>query len=98
MIRKVTTFLIIFLFTISLSQSLLTKVHYTGKEKVIVTGKLESTNSIISYVTINGQEYIIKQKRDTARQIMAAMRDAVAAYIAQDLNIAHSVQIISALD
>src|SRR5260221_7122357 len=101
MIRKITTFLVMFLFIISLSllsQSLLAKVYYTGNEKVTVTGKLESINSIISYLTINGQEYIIKQKRDTTKQMMAAMREALAAYIAQDLNIAHSVQIISALD
>lgn len=101
MIKKITIFFVIFLFTISLSlfsTFLLPKVYYTGNEKVIVTGKLESMNSFISYVTINGKEYIIKQKRDTTKQIMAAIRDALAAYIAQDLNVAHSIQIISALD
>jgi hypothetical protein len=84
-----------FLFTVTFS--LFTKMYYTGKENVILTGSFESKNSFISYVNINESPYIVKQKKDATKQI-ALVRDALAAYIAQDLGIAHSVQIISAQD
>ena len=65
-------------------------------EKVTVTGTLESSNSFISYVTIAGQHYVIKQKTNQEKQIIAAMREALASYIAKDLKIAQSVEIIPA--
>ncbi|HLW72984.1 MAG TPA: hypothetical protein VKR54_02965 [Candidatus Babeliales bacterium] len=74
--------------------SLFSTIYYTGDEQVVLMSEFESKNSFISYVTINGYQYIIKQKKNIQKQ-MAAVRDALAAYIAQDLGIAHSVQIIS---
>jgi hypothetical protein len=65
-------------------------------EKVTVTGTLESSNSFISYVTISGQQYVIKQKVNQEKQIIAAMREALASYIAKDLKIAQHVEIIPA--
>jgi len=74
------------------------KIRYTGNEKVVVTGQFESANSFISYVTIDEHEYIIKQKKDSEKQIIAAMREALAAYIARDLKIAQDVRILQATD
>lgn len=70
------------------------KIHYTGNETVILIGGFESKNAFISYVTINGRKYIIKQKKRFNSQLGGA-RDALAAYIAKDLGIAHSVEVIS---
>lgn len=66
---------------------------YTGKENVSVINAAESKNSFIMYVIIDGCAYIIKQKRNAEGQF-SVVRDALAAYIAADLSIAHSVQII----
>ncbi len=60
-----------------------------------VVGGLESKNCFISYVMINGRKYIIKQKKRSMSQL-AVVREALAAYIAQPLNITHSVTLISA--
>lgn len=84
-------------FLITISSSMLCKIYYTGKENVILTGGFESKNSFISYVTINGSHYIVKQKKKSTKKI-AFVRDALAAYIAQDLGVAHEVQIVSAID
>ena len=77
--------------------SLLSKNYYTGNEEVVLIDSFEGSNSFISYVTIGGNKYIIKQKRDMKKQI-SIVRDALAAYIAQDLNIAHLVEVIAAKD
>jgi hypothetical protein len=82
----------------SITLSLFSNVHYTGDEAVIMVRRFESKNSFISYVMINGRMYIVKQKKDVGKQRASAMREALAAYIAQDLAIAHSVIIISAED
>lgn len=95
MVRNV-IFSIIFLF--SGSQCLFSKIRYTGNNKVFVTGSLESANSYISYVSINKKPYIIKQKKDNTKQIMAVALEALASYIAKDLKIAQIVQIIEAKD
>lgn len=87
-ILQVTFFLSITSFTFS-------KIYYTGNETVVVTGNLDGKNSFISYVTINGCNYIIKQKKVTTK-LMAMVRDALGAYIAKDLGIAPSAQIIEA--
>lgn len=80
------------------SFSLFARIPYTGKEKVIFNHGFESNNSFISFVTINEHEYIVKQKKDVTKQLLSAVREAVAAFIAQVLDIAHSVTIISAQD
>lgn len=94
-IRNIVLFMI---FLCTPSYVLFSKTYYTGHEKVFVTGSFESPNSYISYVTIHKRRYIIKQKKDGARQIMAVIREALASYIAKDLKIAQSVQIIQAHD
>lgn len=51
----------------------------------------------ISFVRINGQEYIVKQKKsDCFRKIVSVVRDAITAHIAEDFGIAHRVAIIPA--
>jgi hypothetical protein len=66
---------------------------YTGIEDVTVVSTLETKNCFISYVTINGQIYLLKQKKDFKKQL-AVIRDALAAYVAAELRIAHRVEII----
>ncbi|HLJ30814.1 MAG TPA: hypothetical protein VKU36_00100 [Candidatus Babeliales bacterium] len=67
-------------------------------EKITVTDQCESPNSFISYVTIAGRHYVIKQKINQEKQIIAVMREALASYIAKDLKIAQSVEIIDATE
>jgi hypothetical protein len=74
--------------------SLCSNKIYTGTENVSVVDTSHSRNSFISYVLINGLMYIFKQKKDPSKQF-SVVRDALAAYIAQDLSIAHSVEIVS---
>jgi hypothetical protein len=51
----------------------------------------------ISFVTIDGKKYIIKQKKSTCqRKLMGVVRDAVMAHCAQDFINAHRVAIIPA--
>ena len=51
----------------------------------------------ISFVRINGQKFIVKQKKsDCFRKIMGVIRDAITAHIAEDFGIAHRVAIIPA--
>lgn len=51
----------------------------------------------ISFVRINGKEYIVKQKKsDCFRKIVSVVRDAITAHIAEDFGIAHRVSIIPA--
>ena len=69
------------------------KMQYGGSQEVVLVGSLESANSFISFVTVNGHKYIVKQKKRFNSQL-GAVRDAFAAYIAQELAIAQSVEII----
>jgi hypothetical protein len=64
-------------------------------DTVFVEGGFESPNAFINYVVINGVRYIIKQKKSCAQTIPSVFRDALAAYIARKLKIAHSVEVIS---
>src|SRR5260221_3930335 len=64
-------------------------------ETVYLEGGFESKNAFINYVVINGIRYIVKQKKACKKTIISVIRDALAAYIAKDLGIAHSVEIIS---
>jgi len=51
----------------------------------------------ISFIRINGKEYIVKQKKsDCFRKIVSVVRDAITAHIAEDFGIAHRVAIIPA--
>jgi hypothetical protein len=80
-----------FLFTVTCS--IFPKILYTGKEKVSLINTIEGKNCFISYVIINGRKYLLKQKKDYKKQL-AVVRDALAAYIAEDLKIAHQIDII----
>src|SRR5438128_5836587 len=60
---------------------------------VFVFNNQETTRSFISYVTIDGINYLIKQKKSLSKQFLV-VRDALAAWIAEDLGIAHSVYIV----
>ena len=73
--------------------SVVAKDHYSYRELVVLIGDFESKNSFISYVTIDGVTYLLKQKKTPSKQF-SVVRDAFAAYIAKDLNIAQSVEII----
>lgn len=64
------------------------------KKNITLINSVDSVNSFISYVMFDGNRYIFKQKKDITKQF-SVVRDALAAYIAHDLNIAHSVEIIS---
>src|SRR5580698_1201620 len=64
-------------------------------ETIFVEGGFESPNAFINYVVINGARYIVKQKKSCSQTIASVFRDALASYIAQNLKIAHSVEIIS---
>lgn len=68
-------------------------VSWTNK-KVTLLETIETKNCFVSYVMINGHRYLVKQKKEENKQI-AVVRDALAAYIAKDLNIAHQVDVIT---
>ena len=58
---------------------------------------LEMRFCYISFVRINGKEYIVKQKKsDCFRKIVSVVRDTITAHIAEDFGIAHRVAIIPA--
>jgi len=67
--------------------------HYKKKKNIILINTVESKNSFISYVIIDGTICIVKQKKDETK-LLSIVRDALAAYIAQDLCVAHSAKII----
>jgi hypothetical protein len=62
---------------------------------ISVIDGFESLNSFICYVNIDNVRYLLKQKKTPSKQF-SVVRDALAAYIAKDLKIAQSVQIIPA--
>jgi len=62
---------------------------------ISVIDGFESVNSFICYVNIDNIRYLLKQKKTPSKQF-SVVRDALAAYIAKDLKIAQSVQIIPA--
>ena len=73
--------------------SLFPKIYYTGKEPVTLIDTLETKNCFVSYVKIKGRNYLVKQKKDYKKQL-AVVRDALSAYVAEDLAIAHEIYII----
>jgi hypothetical protein len=62
--------------------------------EAICIGGFESKNCFISYVNIKDEKYIVKQKKRFKHQL-AVVREALAAYIAQDLDIAPLILVIS---
>ncbi|HSC25155.1 MAG TPA: hypothetical protein VLB80_02965 [Candidatus Babeliales bacterium] len=87
-------FLLFFFFMFTVSSSLFSKIYYTGKEPVHLINTIEAKNCFISYIIINKKyRYLLKQKKEFKKQL-AVVRDALAAYIAKELNIAHQVDII----
>jgi len=70
------------------------KLAAVTKKDVSIIESVESTRSFISYVKIGGIKYLLKQKKAWSKQ-SSVIRDALAAWIAKDLGIAHSVCIIS---
>jgi len=70
------------------------KIISLSHKKVNLINTIETKNCFISYVLINGKRYLIKQKKADNKQI-SVVRDALAAYIAKSLKIAHEVDIIS---
>ena len=73
---------------------LLAKNFYDNK-KVVLLSTFETKNCFASYVEINGCTYLVKQKKDYNKQL-AVVRDALAAYIAKALGIAHEVYVVAA--
>ena len=62
-------------------------------DEISMISDFESRNSFISYILVKGEQYLLKQKKSEKKQF-SIVRDALAAWIAKDLNIAHSAQII----
>ncbi len=91
MVMRVFMVLSFLLFTVT--SSIFSKIYYTGKEEVSLINTIEGKNCFISYVMINGHKYLLKQKKDYKNQL-AVVRDALAAYVAEDLNIAHEIEIV----
>lgn len=61
--------------------------------------RMKCKNSFIAFVQIKNKEYVVKQKKaEKASLLLSIIKDALAAFIAQDLTIAHSVEIIPATD
>lgn len=68
-------------------------IHYSSKDKGSLISTVETRNCFVSYIMIKGIVYLLKQKKDPKKQL-AVVRDALAAYIAKDLDIAHHVVVI----
>ena len=66
-----------------------------GKANLVVTGKFESTNCFITYIILDNIPCIVKQKK-VENKLVSCIRDALAAYLAKELAIAQSVEIIPA--
>jgi hypothetical protein len=86
----------VFLIILTFNSWTIAKVIYTGKEKVSLINTIETKNSFVSYVLINGKLYLLKQKKMYKKQL-AVVRDALAAEIAQTLcGFAQEIDIIGA--
>lgn len=81
-------------FIAAISSHLFSKSFYADTKKVILLSTFETKNCFASYVMINGRRYLVKQKKDYNKQL-AVVRDALAAYIAKDLFIAHLVYVVA---
>lgn len=83
-----------FVMTFSIESKNAHKFSYTGKEKIRLINTIETKNCFVSYVKIKNNTFIIKQKKDVNKQL-SVVRDALAAYIAECLDIAQRVNIVS---
>lgn len=68
--------------------------YFTGREKLELISTRETKNCFVSLVKIDNRVYLVKQKKDPRKQL-AVVRDALSAYIARELHIAHQVDIIA---
>lgn len=80
-----------FFATTTLSKS--NRIHFTGKERMELISTRETKNCFVSLVKIGTIVYLVKQKKDPRKQL-AVVRDALASYIAQDLEIAQLIAIV----
>jgi len=69
-------------------------ISHAPKKVITFLYTVETKNCFVSYVTINGKKYIVKQKKEYKKQL-AVVRDALSAWIAEVLGIAHRVDIVS---
>lgn len=85
---------VIFVIFLSFLSSFMSNAVWRNNgQKIALIGGFDSKNAFIRYVDIDGHLYIVKQKKIMTKRL-AIVREALAAYIAHDLNIAHSVEII----
>jgi hypothetical protein len=82
-------FIMSFFFTINVRAD----NFYDDIDNSVLVDSFETKNCFASYVMIRGGKYLVKQKKVYKKQL-AVVRDALAAYIAKDLAIAHHVYII----
>ena len=68
-------------------------IYLTPAKDIEFLYKIETKNSYISYIKIKGKKFIVKQKKEEKKQI-SVVKDALAAYIAKILHIAHEVSIV----
>src|SRR4030095_6477207 len=85
---------IVVIIVLNSTSFMLSHQNYKKKKNITLINTVESKNSFISYVIIDNAVYLVKQKKDETK-LLSIVRDAFAAYIAQDLCIAHSAKIIS---
>jgi hypothetical protein len=83
----------IIVFSVSAKRKNVDSHKWINKKEISVVDNFESRNSFISYITIDQEPYLLKQKKLAEKQF-SIVRDALAAWIAKDLNIAHSAHII----
>jgi hypothetical protein len=67
-------------------------ISFSGK-KITLINTIETRNCYISFVLVDKSRYLVKQKRAN-NKIIAVVRDALAAFLAKDLKIAHEVDVI----
>ncbi len=69
--------------------------HISENRTVFLEGGFESPNAFISYIVMDAVRYIVKQKKECQKTVISVIRDALAAYVAKELGVAHSVEIIA---
>ncbi len=94
---RVIHMLVVFWCMVTLSVfSKMSRVIHQRKQDISLVNTIETKNCFVSYVSINGTIYLIKQKKDYKKQL-AVVRDALSAHVARTLRgIAHQIEIIGA--
>jgi hypothetical protein len=72
--------------------------HIYPSQKIRILHTMKAKNSFITYLLIDGKEYLIKQKKNENNIVLSIVKDALAAWVGNSLNISHAVKIISASD